>query len=175
MQAIDQDLAGVESALANDLLRTATGPITARPRIEDCSVVMFTQAWRCGELGFERSPESQTVESETVVVTGPGGDACVYAATRLLYHVAHPNRRFFLDVAAQCMRGKNDSSHYEGRDAEDEEAFDYEVAGALARVRGALHLMHGTDASRVAQMLRDCVDEVEAAGHLLEQNGALLA
>jgi len=85
---------------------------------------MFTQAWRCGELGFERSPESEIVESETVVVTGPAGDACVYVAMQLLYHVARPNRRFFLDVAAQCLRAKAQCGEYDGRDTEDQEAFD---------------------------------------------------
>ena len=163
IRAIDQDLAGVDSPLVNDLLRSEAGHITVRPRIEECSVVLFTQVWRRAELGFTRDRDTDCIGAETVVITGPAGDACVYVSTQLLFHVSRPNRRFFLDVAAQCMRGKGECGRYEGRDSEDEEAFDYEVAGALARVRGALHMMRGQDVERVSRMLRRCVEQVEAA------------
>ena len=36
------------------------------------------------------------VEAETVIVTGPAGDACVYVSTQLLYRIERSNRRFFL-------------------------------------------------------------------------------
>ncbi len=165
MRAIEQDLAGVDSPTVNDLLTTEGGHITIRPRIEECSVVMFTQVWRRGELGFGRDGDHDCIEAETVVITGPAGDACVYVSTQLLYRICSPNRRFFLDVAAQCMRGKMASGIYEGRDSEDQEALDYEVAGALARVCGALQMMEGQDAGRVARMLRDCIEHVEATAH----------
>lgn len=165
MRAIDQDLAGIDSPTANDLLTTKGGRITVRPRIEECSVVMFTQVWRRSDLGFGRDGDRDCIEAETVVITGPAGDACVYVSTQLLYRIGSPNRRFFLDVAAQCMRGKLASGIYEGRDCEDQEALDYEVAGALARVCGALQMMEGEDAGRVARMLRDCIEHVEATAH----------
>jgi hypothetical protein len=162
IRALEHDLAGVDSSFVDDLIRSEGGHITVRPRLEECVVVLFTQVWQRADLGFTRDRETDCIEAETVVITGPAGDACVYASTQLLYRVARPNRRFFLDVAAQCMCGKGTCGRYEGRDSEDEEAFDYEVAGALARVCGALHMMHGSDAGRVARMLRRCIEQVEA-------------
>ncbi|PZP29074.1 MAG: hypothetical protein DI603_17825 [Roseateles depolymerans] len=166
MRALEQDLAGSESALVNELLRTEAGPITVRPRVEDCTVVLFSQVWRAGDLGWVRGDEEERIEAETVVITGPAGDACVYVSTQLMYHVGHPNRRFFLDVAGQCMRARTQSSAYEGRDSADLEALDFEVAGALARISGALHGMDQPDAARVARALRDCVSQVEATAGL---------
>jgi hypothetical protein len=163
IRALERDLNGVESLVASDLLTTHSGiPLTTRPVEKDCTIVLFTQCWSTAALGFERAAQDAHVEAETIVITGPCGDACVYVSTQLLYHVQSPNRRFFLDVAAQQMRGKADASRYEGRDSEDEEAFDYEVAGALARVRGAVRHMSFADVQRVAKRLQDCV--VELAG-----------
>ena len=134
IRALEHDLKGVESPVANDLLTTQSpGSIEARPVEKDCSVVMFTQTWSVDDLGFTRQQSDRSaIDAETVVITGPCGDACVYVSTQLLYHVTAPNRRFFLDLAAQHMRAKAEASVYEGRDSSDEEAFDYEVAGALA-------------------------------------------
>ena len=174
MRAIEQDLAGIDSPAANDLLNAEAGR-TVRPRIEDCSVVMFTQVWRGSDLSFERGGERECVDAETVVITGPAGDACVYVSTQLLYRVGQPNRRFFLDVAAQCMRGMRERCVYEGRDSEDQEAFDYEVAGALARVCGAVRMMEGQDAGRVARMLRDCIEHVEAVGQASAPGEGMIA
>jgi hypothetical protein len=162
--AIESELVGLESHFADDLLTSQSGHLTVRPRIEDCGLVVFTQVWQAADLGFVRGADPGGVEAETVVITGPAGDACVYVGMQLLYHVAHPNRRFFLDVAAQCMRAKAHCGRYEGRDNEDEEAFDYEVAGTVARACTAIRLMHQPDAERVARMLRDCAERVEAAG-----------
>jgi hypothetical protein len=134
--------------------------LTTRPAEKDCGVVLFTQSWSPQALGFERGGGGAHVDAETIVITGPCGDACVYVSTQLLYHVEAPNRRFFLDVAAQQMRGKADAACYEGRDSVDEEAFDYEVAGALARVRGAVRHLGHADAQRVARRLQDCVAEL---------------
>lgn len=162
-QALDQDLMGVESVLANDLMRHELGdPITRRPTVAECSVVMFTQTWSATELGFHDPCGHESIGAETVVVTGPCGDACVYVSTQLLYKVAHPNRTFFLDVAGQCMRGKRDRGLYDGRDSADMEAFDYEAAGALARVCGAAKGLDAEDASRVSRMLQAYVERLEA-------------
>ena len=164
MRALERDLNGVESRAANDLLTMQDRqPSTTRPAEKDCSVVLFTQSWSPQALGFERGGSDVHVKAETVVITGPCGDACVYVSTQLLYHVEAPNRRFFLDVAAQQMRGKDDAARYEGRDSVDEEAFDYEVAGALARVRGAVRYLGHADAQRVAKRLQDCVAELAGA------------
>lgn len=161
MRALERDLNGVESPVATDLLTTQSGePLTTRPAEKDCGVVLFTQSWSPQALGFERGDGGAHVDAETIVITGPCGDACVYVSTQLLYHVEAPNRRFFLDVAAQQMRGKADAECYEGRDSVDEEAFDYEVAGALARVRGAVRHLGHADAQRVARRLQDCVAEL---------------
>jgi len=165
-RALEADLAGVESAEATALLSKESGPpVRVRPDAGECSVVLFTQTWTEAELGFDRRVSEAFVDAETVVITGPCGDACVYVSTQLLYHVASPNRRFFLDLAAQHLKGRHDRLLYEGRDSVDEEAFDYEVAGALARVCGALRRCGPADAERVARQLRACLDEVELAGH----------
>jgi hypothetical protein len=181
IRALERDLEGVESPVANDLLTTqASETIKVRPVEKDCSVVMFTQTWSVGALGLTRQQSDRSsIDAETVVITGPCGDACVYVSTQLLYHVVSPNRRFFLDLAAQHMRAKAEASVYEGRDSSDEEAFDYEVAGALARVCGAVRHMGRCDADRVIRKLRDCVAEFEQAsrtcpgrgdGHVLARN-----
>lgn len=172
MRALEKDLAGSASPLVNELLRAEAGPITVRPRVEDCSVVMFTQVWRAGDLGWERGDVDERIQAETVVITGPAGDACVYVSTQLLYRVGRPNRRFFLDVAGQRMRARREQNVYEGRDSADQEAFDYEVAGALARIRGAVGRMDAPDAARVARALRACVSEVEAAAGPLQAHPA---
>ena len=139
---------------------------------KDCSVVMFTQTWSVGDLDLTRQQSDRSaIDAETVVITGPCGDACVYVSTQLLYHVTSPNRRFFLDLAAQHMRAKEEASVYEGRDSSDEEAFDYEVAGALARLCGAVRHLDGRDADRVIRKLRDCVAEVEQAGRTCRSCG----
>jgi hypothetical protein len=170
-RALEQDLMGVESALANDLMRHELGhPITRRPTVVECSVVMFTQTWTAGDLGFDDPRGHESIDAETVVVTGPSGDACVYASTQLLYKVGHPNRTFFLDVAGQRMRGKGDRGLYDGRDSADMEAFDYEAAGALARVCGAATGLDAEDAARVSRMLQAYVERLEAiAARVREQ------
>jgi hypothetical protein len=164
--AIENDLAPVEHAC--DLAPTSassTGCELRRPRPGECTVVLFTQCWCAGELGLGTAAnERDAVEAETAVITGPAGDACVYVSTRLLYRVARPNRQFFLDVAAQRMRGGLGHAVYEGRDAADLEAFDYEAAGALARVRGAITHGDAEDAARLVRMLRALATEIEGLG-----------
>jgi len=172
-RALEHDLQGVESPAANDRLTTHSSVSTkVRPAQKDCSVVMFTQTWSIDDLGLAREPSDRSAfDAETVVITGPCGDACVYVSTRLLYHVGSPNRRFFLDLAGQHMRSKAEAAVYEGRDSSDEEAFDYEVAGTLARVCGAVRHLDGRDVDRVIRKLRDCVAEVEQAGRTCRSCG----
>ena len=166
-RALEHDLDGVEACAETDVRATQPGTsIRVRPVGRDCSLVMFSQTWRAEELGLAPGPVPRAaIDVETVVITGPGGDACVYVAGQRLYHVASPNRRFFLDLAAQNMRPKAGAAVYEGRDSTDEEAFDYEVAGALARLRTALRHLGAADIERVAERLRLCVAELERAGH----------
>lgn len=164
MQAVERDLDGMESPIANDLLRgsgSACTPLTCRPRSDQCGVVMFEQTWHATDLGMDRgSRAGEDVEAETVIVTGPAGDACVYVAMQLLYHIKTPNRRFFLDVAAQQLRGKGTHALYEGRDTSDLEAFDFEAAAALARLRGALKHAQAGEGESVARVLHAFADEL---------------
>ena len=166
-RALKHDLDGVKACVETDVRATQLGTsISVRPVGRDCSLVMFSQTWRAEELGLAPGPVLwSAIDIETVVITGPGGDACVYVSGQLLYHVASPNRRFFLDLAAQNMRPKAGAAVYEGRDTTDEEAFDYEVAGALARLRAALRHLGGADIERVTARLRLCLAELERAGH----------
>jgi hypothetical protein len=127
-----------------------------RPRQDECSVVLFSQSWSARTLGRDGG----AVDADTVVITGPGGDACVYASTRLLYRVAHPNRRFFLDVAAQQMAST--PSAYDGRDTADLEAIDYEVTGALSRLIGAQRALEAHAAAGVSRVLRDFARRFDA-------------
>lgn len=165
MQALERDLSGVASPLADRMLgASAAGPISCRPRVRDCSVVLFTQTWQALDLGMNcgRDP-LEHVEAETVVVTGPAGDACVYVATQLLYRIGQPNRRFFLDVAAQQLRGKGEQRLYDGRDTVDLEAFDIEAAAALARLRAALRHAGGGEGEKLARILMACASELREA------------
>ena len=166
--ALERDLNGVESVTATQLLALPAGrPVQVRPKLCDCSVVLFTQCWRLDVLGYPAGASpSREVQAETSIVTGPCGDACVYVGTQLLYHVQRPNRRFFLDVASQHMRGPAQAASYDGRDATDEEAFDYEVAGCLARVCAALKHLPPEDAQKVVQRLQAWVEQANAAGTL---------
>lgn len=157
MKAVDQDLDGVESRLAAALFGESAKPVTARPKPDDCEVVMFSQAWNARDLGFRDRGCDQTVETETVVVTGPAGDACVYASTQLLYHVRSPNRLFFLDLMSQRMRGKGNCVAYEGRDTTDLEAVSYEVSSAVAKLCGVGAKLGTEEALRVERVIGQLV------------------
>ncbi|WP_295638268.1 hypothetical protein [uncultured Methylibium sp.] len=50
-----------------------------------------------------------------------------------------------------------------------------ELAGALARVCGAVRMMEGLDAGRVAKMLRDCIEHVEAVGQTSARGEGMVA
>jgi hypothetical protein len=166
MQAAERDLNGMPVDAVSQTLAASNGrPVLCRPSHAQCAVVLFEQSWKAADLGMSRGAMDETVLAETVIVTGPGGDACVYVSTQLLYHVDHPNRRFFLDAAAQQMRPKSALPMYEGRDSADLEALDFEAAAALARVRGAAMHIGAEDAARIARQLEQFASEVrEAAG-----------
>jgi hypothetical protein len=165
MQAQEMDLAGVPSPLANELMRHEDArPIERRPRAEECAVVLFAQRWSAQQLGFA-ARGAEPVEAETIVVTGPCGDACVYLSTRLLYRIAAPNRRFHLDLAAHRLRGRDERHLYETRDAADLEAFDHEAARSLQQICSAA-TRHSEDAARLARLLKTCAAELEQAGVL---------
>jgi nicotinamidase-related amidase len=154
--ALATDLEAVDDALAPD--DGDTSP--RRPREDECNVVLFGQFWPAALLGV--SAQVRMVEADTVVVCGPAGDACVYAAGRLLYHVAHPNRRFFLDLSAQSMAQPAAQAAYDGRDSADLEAVDYELEGALARLCGAARHLESGEALSAARVLREYVQRFEA-------------
>ncbi|WP_128003048.1 MULTISPECIES: hypothetical protein [Piscinibacter] len=166
MQAAERDLNGLVVDPVSRTLSASDGkPVLCRPSQSQCAVVLFEQIWKAAELGMARGDADETVLAETVIVTGPAGDACVYVSTQLLYHVHAPNRRFFLDVSAQQMRPKCEAPVYEGRDTADLEALDFEAATALARVKGAAMHIGADDAARIARQLEQFAAEVrEAAG-----------
>ena len=103
----------LQRALKHDLLGVDTSPVadgrkpltSRRPREHECDVVLFGQVWSGDALGM-RSDAQLRFEQDTIVVVGPAQDACVYASTELLYQVAHPNRSFYLYVAAHRIAPK---------------------------------------------------------------------
>ena len=161
--AIEKDLAGLNSDVADAVLgASAEGPVLRRPMARECSVAMFTQVWRAADLGMDRGPRAnEDVDAETVIVTGPAGDACVYAGGRRLYSLARPNRRFFLDVAAQQLRGPGHAAAYNGRDSADLEAFDFEVAASLERLRSCARHAGGNELECIARCLRSFLEELK--------------
>jgi hypothetical protein len=155
--ALASDLDGVDDTLPAD--GEASAP-PRRPREDECNVVLFGQFWPAALLGV--TAQVRMVEADTVVVCGPAGDACVYAAGRLLYRVVHPNRRFFLDLSAQSMAQPAARAAYDGRDSADLEAVDYELEGALARLCGAARHLESDEALSAARVLREYVARFEA-------------
>ena len=157
-------------ALWHDLLeQRRPGKGACRPREEDCSIVLFGQVWSSRALGAGSAAAAVHGELDTIVIVGPAQDACVYAGNRLVCHVVHPNRRFFLDVAAQCMASAEDAACYEGRDDGVTEAVDIEFAAALARLHVQVKSLEPQRASLVARYLRRCAERFESlAPHALQ-------
>lgn len=166
VQAAERDLNGMEvDPVSQTLAASYSRPVLCCPSEAQCAVVLFEQSWKADDLGMSRGAMDETVLAETVIVAGPGGDACVCVSTQLLYHVNTSNRRFFLDAAAQQMRPKSALPMYEVRDSADLEALDLEAAAALARVRGAALHIGADDAARSVRQLEPFASEVkEAAG-----------
>lgn len=140
-----------------------------RPHAHECDVVMFGQVWSAAALGRDGT-ESHCVELDTTVVVGPMLDACVYVSTGLLYHVLHPNRRFFLDVAAHGMAAKAEASAYDGRDDPITEAVDIEVGAMLARLYAQVKWAEPRRAPLVARFLHRCAARFEEPlGHVAQR------
>lgn len=76
----------------------------ARPTPYNVEVTMFEQTWSSTALGFGGIGGQAITSAYTVVVEGPMGDACVYFAGRLAYHIERPSRAFREDLYAQTMR-----------------------------------------------------------------------
>jgi len=155
--ALQRDLIGVEVA-GTDSSRSNTG---RRPREDECDVVLFGQVWSGEALGHANADAAQHCEQDTIVVVGPAQDACVYVGTEFLYHVIHPNRRFFLDVAAHSMAPKADAGAYEGRDDPITEAVDIEVGAMLARLHAQVKAGEPQRAPLVASYLHRCAQRFE--------------
>ncbi|HYE70929.1 MAG TPA: hypothetical protein VD932_05320 [Aquabacterium sp.] len=133
-----------------------------RPREDECDVVLFVQSWTDEALGHAGAEGARPFEQDTTVVVGPAQDACVYVGAELLYHVIHPNRRFFLDVAAHCMAPKADGGVYEGRDDPVTESVDIEVGAMLARLHAQVRAGEPQRALLVARYLHRCAVRLEA-------------
>jgi hypothetical protein len=133
--ATEVGLNGVPSAEATRLLGpTPSGPRLRRPTPAECEVVMFSQCWSDRDIGFRPCEGDAAHDGQAVIVMGPQGDACVYFGPQWVYHLHHPNRRFFLDVAAQRLEGVQGASAYEGRDDEVVESVEYRIEAEMSRL-----------------------------------------
>lgn len=153
--ALGHDLLGVDAPSAAEPRQCSA---CRRPLEHECDVVLFGQVWSGEALGRQNSQAAMRFEQDTIVIVGPAQDACVYVATELLYHVVHPNRRFFLDVAAHCMAPKADANVYEGRDDPVTEAVDIEIGSMLARLHAQVKTGEPDRAPAVARYLRRCAE-----------------
>jgi hypothetical protein len=161
--------AALQCALKHDLLATIDNAgagrrrnDSRRPREHECDVVLFGQVWSGQALGHAEAEAAVCFEQDTTIVIGPEQDACVYAGMELIYHVIHPNRRFFLDVAAQSMAPKAEADAYEGRDDPVTEAVDIEVGAMLARLHAQVKAGEPQRAPLVARYLHRCAAGFEA-------------
>jgi hypothetical protein len=155
--ALKHDLLGVETPAA----AKGRKPVSRRrPREHECDVVLFGQVWSGDALGLQ-SDAPPRLEQDTIIVMGPAQDACVYVSTELLYHVIHPNRRFYLDVAAHSMAPKAEAGAYEGRDDPVTEAVDIEVGAMLARLHAQVKAGEPHRAPLVASYLHRCAARFE--------------
>lgn len=118
-QSISALAASVHHALLqglDDYVDTFRGQTTTRRPYEDnCKVTMFQQGWGSTALGFGGIGGQACTNAYTVVVEGPMGDACVYFAGRLAYHVKRPNDLFRLDLHGQNMGDVMRWPRYEGK------------------------------------------------------------
>jgi hypothetical protein len=156
--ALQHDLLGVETPAAAE----ARKPMSSRrPREHECDVVLFGQVWSGAALGYHGARTRLNFEQDTTIVVGPAQDACVYVSTRLLYHVLHPNRRFYLDVAAHSMAPWAAAGGYEGRDDPITEAVDFELGAMLARLHAQVSANEPQRAALVASFLHRCAARFE--------------
>ena len=87
--------------------------ISRRPYPEHCRIDMFEQSWGSTALGFGGIGGASITSAYTVIVTGPNGDACVYFAGRLAYHIKRPNQKFWEDNQNRSMRPVSGARVYE--------------------------------------------------------------
>jgi hypothetical protein len=93
---------------------------------------------------------------DAAVIVEPAMDACVYVANRLLYHLQHPNRRFFLDLAGHQVVSRADVC--EGGDDTVTESVDIELGSILARLHAQVLASEPNCDALVAKYLRRCAD-----------------
>lgn len=162
LHAIEKGLIGVPSPEATKLLGPCPeGVRRRRPTADECQLVMFGQTWRACDVGFLKGRRNESLEGETIVVIGPERDACVYFASQLVYHVREPNRRFFLDIAAQSMAACNDAAAYEGHGNTALERLDYAIEAELARHCMVAKFECAEHANMMAGLLREYADRFD--------------
>lgn len=120
-------------------------------------VVMFPQCWTADQIKPDDAQTSCT-ELHTVIVMDASGGASVYVGTRLAYHVATPNRRFFLDVAAQCMAPSHECGRYEGLDDDEVQSLDYGLEMNLCRWHAQIKCASPSQCQLVARLLHAYAD-----------------
>ena len=84
-----------------------------RPREDMIQMYAFPQTWGSTSLGFGGMGGQSITDALTVVVFGPMGDACVYFAGRLAYHIKRPSQAFYEDMSKHRMRSVTDCKVYE--------------------------------------------------------------
>jgi hypothetical protein len=120
-------------------------------------VVMFPQCWTADQIGADDAHASCT-ELHSVIVMDADSGASVYFGTRLAYHVTTPNRRFFLDVAAQCMAPRHECGRYEGLDDDEVQSLDYGLEMNLCRWHAQIKCASPSQCQLVARLLHAYAD-----------------
>lgn len=123
-------------------------------------VVMFPQCWRHDALPQGNKPAS-CAELHTVVVMDADGGAHVYFGPQLAYRVTAPNRRFFLDVAAQCMVSRQECGRYEGVDDEEVQSLDYGLEMKICRWQAQIKSASPSQCQLAARLLHGYADRFE--------------
>ena len=145
-------------------------------------VVMFAQCWTQRPRGGQsQEPPQHLAQSDgqpsqaptcthwqvhTVVITDADADsalgASVYFGAQLAYRIASPNRRFFLDVAAQCMAPLDQCGRYEGRDDAEIESADFGLEMDICRLHAQLKCSEPGRCQCVARLLHTFAKRFEA-------------
>ncbi|MBL8481493.1 MAG: hypothetical protein JNJ60_04815 [Rhodocyclaceae bacterium] len=151
-------------AVGLDLLpvEAARGAPERRPRREDCEVYLFPQGW----AATVQNGAAALGPDDTVVVVGPRADACVYFGGMLAYHLEHPNRRFFLDLAARDLRPAAQAGCYEGMDDDSIQSASIAMETDLAHLLAAVREGDPASGPWVAKLLRDFACRFDATRQL---------
>lgn len=86
-----------------------------RPREDHCEIYHFPQVWGSTALGFGGLGGQAITTAYTTVIFGPQGDACIYFAGRLAYHLEHPNIELRRDIAECRVAEVAKRGRYENR------------------------------------------------------------